>query len=138
MRPVCIHVFMYIMDIHTYARTDRQAHVHTHTRMHPCSSTLPPPTDSAAGVRWQVEEDGDDADGDADYDSDGTTEGDMPLDQTTQVSVTAAASLPNGQRARRSRPRSTVRARRSAPPPLCHLGGQRAFPAGRSVGPRLD
>ena len=109
-----------------------------HTRTHPGSSTLFPPTDSAAGVWWQVEEDGDDADGDAGYDSDGTTEGDMHLDQAAQVSVTAAASLPDGQRARRSRPRSTVRARRTAPPPLCHLGGQRAFPAGRSVGPRLD
>ena len=67
-----------------------------HTRTHPGSSTLFPPTDSAAGVRWQVEEDGDDADGDdadgddadgdAGYDSDGTTEGDMPLDQAAQVS----------------------------------------------------
>ena len=57
-----------------------------HTRTHPCSSTLFPPTDSAAGVRWQVEEDSDDADGDAGYDSDGTTEGDMPLDQAAQVS----------------------------------------------------
>ena len=77
---------MYIMDIHTYARTDRQAHVHMHTRTHPGSSTLFPPTDSAAGVRWQVEEDSDEADGDAGYDSDGTTEGDMPLDQAAQVS----------------------------------------------------
>ena len=94
-------------------------------------------------MRWQVEEDSVDTDGDAGYDSDGydsdgTTEGDMPFAQAAQVSVTAAASLPNGQRARRSRPRSTVRARRSAPPPLCHLGGQRAFPAGRLAGPRLD
>ena len=44
-----MHPCLYIMDIQTYTRTDRQAHVHTHTRTHPCSRTLLPPADSAAG-----------------------------------------------------------------------------------------
>ena len=135
---VCTRVCTLWIYMHILAQTDTRTYIRTRARTRAQAPSFrpltaqPAPAEAVRGVRWQV---GDSDDGDDGYDTTGTNDEDVQFNQADQVSVTAAASLPNG---RRSRPRSTVPARRSAPPPLCHLGGQRAFPAGGSVGPRHD
>ena len=143
---LCIDAYLYApVSVHhgytcTYShrQTGARTYAHAHAPARPQAPSFrpltaqPAPAEAVRGVRWQV---GDSDDGDDGYDTTGTNDEDVQFNQADQVSVTAAASLPNG---RRSRPRSSVPARRSAPPPLCHLGGQRVFPAGGAVGSRYD